>query len=151
MIYVNYPIIFSNTKPPFFNDIPILWESVSLTYFCKTIIWTLLFHWNVTGSNIRKFRYVHLLEIILAGGPHIAHWGSEKKFLQFDHVNVRYNEKGLPIPKTMWRLDPVMKLFKVHSLIHNSLICHKFFFRKLSAFLHFIFISADLAAFGCCL
>ena len=80
-----------------------------------------------------------------------THWGSEKKFLQFDHVNVRYNEKGLPIPKTMWRLDPVKKLFKVHSLIHNSLICHKFLFRKLSAFLHFIFISADLAAFGCCL
>ena len=66
-------------------------------------------------------------------------------------MNVLYREKGLPNPKTTWRLNPALKLFKVHSLIHNSLSCHKFLFRKLSAFLHFIFISADLAAFGCCL
>ena len=51
----------------------------------------------------------------------------------------------------MLNMDPGLKLFKVHSLIHNSLSCHKFLFRKLSAFLHFIFISADMAAFGCCL
>ena len=61
-------------------------------------------------------------------------------------MNVPFNEKGLPIPKTTWRLDPVLKLFQFHSLIHNSLICHKFLFRNLSAFLHLYF---HFCWFGC--
>ena len=47
-------------------------------------------------------------------------------------------------------LDPVLKLFKVHWLIHKWLSCHRFLFKILSIFWHFVFISADLATFGCC-
>ena len=61
-------------------------------------------------------------------------------------MNVRWYEKGLPIPKTTWRLDPALKLLKVLWLIHNSLICHKFLFRNLSAFLHLYF---HFCWFGC--